>query len=589
MTILIANIGTSDLTIQISIQGENYYLPIDYLSNESNIGEQTAKLPPKLKELWEKQRSYIETILYPDLGFPVGVKQTSRELTRVVLEKYLEKYPENPDKWHSRIKPVRIWGAIQKAISLGATKGYIFVTNQVTSEKPEGHEKDTIYLYDILVRWLELQNIPFILEKKTIDSKIEANKLEPLLSEYEKHLKQIAIEEKLNLLSAETEPNQNLVLVSIKGGTGNMVTALQIQAIDSNFKNLVFIDPELNLEKILQGEPSDCKLTLYWRHLRSQKYDTVKQLLSRWDFDGAILILDDWQNSLSSLPDGIVDKVNIEKSQTAIESVIAALNLGLCFINLDRADTKNILKSNPELSALVELEQNYDAWLNLYAQCRIYWELNQVANFLSRLSSFWEELLSYLIIELGGSKYFVKDINGDIDDWKLQKNLVESELWNKFYRQESEKNSHFKEWDFDNKPYKLTNRFSKYRLVKNLVDVRKKDSKTWKLIKESLMILDYWLQKRNKMIHLAKGVSKQTMCEMLTSDRLSADKQVKAEAMKTCEPDKILQTMTEICSATFELLKMEKNSSVGCNTTSHYIYSDIIAWVLDRLETDKLQ
>jgi hypothetical protein len=76
------------------------------------------------------------------------------------------------------------------------------------------------------VQWLELQNIPFILEKKIIDSKIEANKLEPLLSDYEKHLKQIAIDEKLNLLSAETEPNKNLVLVSIKGGTGNMVTAL---------------------------------------------------------------------------------------------------------------------------------------------------------------------------------------------------------------------------------------------------------------------------------------------------------------------------------------------------------------------------
>ncbi|MEZ2239645.1 hypothetical protein [Microcoleus sp.] len=585
MTILIANIGTSDLAIQISIQGENYYLPIDYLSNESNIGEQTAKLPPKLKELWEKQRSYIETILYPDLGFPVGVKQTSRELTRVVLEKYLEKYPENPDKWHSRIKPVRIWGAIQKAISLGATKGYIFVTNQVTSEKPEGHEKDTIYLYDILVRWLELQNIPFILEKKTIDSKIEANKLEPLLSEYEKHLKQIAIEEKLNLLSAETEPNQNLVLVSIKGGTGNMVTALQIQAIDSNFKNLVFIDPELNLEKILQGEPSDCKLTLYWRHLRSQKYDTVKQLLSRWDFDGAILILDDWQNSLNSLPDGIVDKADIEESQTAIESVIAALNLGLCFINLDRAETKNILKSNPEISALVELEQNYEDWLNLYAQCRIYWKLNQVANFLSRLSSFWEELLSYLIVALDGSKYFV----GDINDWKLQKSSVESELWQKFYREESKKDSSFKTRDFDSEPCSLQNRFTKYRLLKSLVDFRGKNSHTWESFKEPLMSLDYWVQKRNKMIHLAKGVSKQTMCEMLKSDRLSADKQVKAEAMKACEPDEILQTMTEICSATFELLNMEKNSSVGCGTTSHYIYSDIIAWVLDRLERDKLQ
>ncbi|MEG4230847.1 hypothetical protein QUA40_01835 [Microcoleus sp. Pol11C3] len=584
MAILIANIGTSDLTIQISIQGKNYYLPIDYLPSEANIGEQIAKLPPKLQELWDykKQRNYIETILYHDLGFPINTKQTSRELTQVVLKKYRD----NPGKWHPRIKPVRIWGAIQKAISLGATKGYIFVTNQVIPQTPDGHEKDTIFLYEILVKWLELENIPFILENKTLDSKIEANKLEPLLSEYEKHLKQIAIDEKINLLSAETEPNKNLVLVSIKGGTGTMITALQIQAIDSNFKNLVFIDPGLNLEKILQGEPSDCQLTLYWRHLRSQKYDTVRQLLTRWDFDGAIMILDDWQNSLSLLPDGIVDKADIEESRTAIESATAALNLGLSFINLDRADTQNILNSNPAITALTVLEQNYEAWLNLYVQCRIYWELNQVANFLARLSSFWEELLNYLIITLEGSQYFV----GDINDWQLQKNLVEPKLWEKFYRQERKKNNEFKEWDFDNSPYLLRNRFSKYRLVKNLVDVRGKNRKIWEDIKESLMILDYWLQKRNKMIHLAKGVSRKTMSEMLKSDRLSADKQVRQEAIKACAPEEILQVMSEICSATFDLLDMAKPSFVGySSTTPYYIYSDIIFWVLDRLERDKLK
>lgn len=582
MTILIANIGTSDLAIQIPIECENYYLPIDYLSNEPNIGEQTAKLPSKLKELWEKQRSYIETILYPDLGFPVGVKQTSRKLTQVVVEKYRD----NPGEWHPRIKPVRIGGAIQKAISLGATKGYIFVTNQVTPQKPEGHEKDTIYLYDILVRWLELQNLAFKLEKKIIDSTIEANKLEPLLSDYEQHLKAIAAAEKLNLLPDETGAKNNFALISIKGGTGKMATALQIKTIDSNFKNLLFIEPELNLEKILKGELSDCKLTLYWRHLRSQKYDTVRQLLSRWDFDGAILILNNWQNTLNLLPAGIVDKDDIEKSQAAIKSAITALNLGLSFLNLDRADTQKILNSNPAIIGLADLEQNYEAWLNLYVQCRIYWELNQVANFLARLSSFWEELLNYLIITLDGRQYFV----GDINDWQLQKNLVEPELWDPFYRQETKKNPEFKEWNFDNNPYLLRNRFSKYRLVKNLVDVRGKDSKIWEGIKESLMILDYWVQKRNKMIHLAKGVSQQTMSEMLKSDRLSADKQVRQEAMKACNPEEILQVMSEICSGTFELLGLGKPSFVGYgSTTPYYIYSDIIVWVLDRLERDKFK
>ena len=526
MTILIANIGTSDLAIQICIKGENYYLPIDYLASEANIEEKIAKLPPKLQELWHypNYRKHIETILYPELGFSLDTEKTSRKLTEILLEKYRK----NPTKWHCRIKPVRIWGTIKKAISLGATTGYIFVTNQITPQKPEGHAKDTIYLYDILVRWLELEKIAFKLEAKIIDSTIEARKLEPLLSEYAKHIKEIARDEKLNLLSAEIDhkAKDNLVFVSIKGGTNNMITALQIQAIDSNFKNLVFIDPELNLEKILQGEPSDCTLTLYWRHLRSQKYNTVRQLLSRWDFDGAILILDDWQNSLNLLPDGIVNKADIENSKNAIKSTIAALNLGLGFINLDRANTKDILKSHPEISALAELEQNYESWLNLYAQCRIYWKLNQVANFLSRLSSFWEELLSYLIIALDGSKYFVKDINGDINDWKLQKSSVEPELWQKFYKEESAKNKQFKNWDFDKELYWLKDRFSKYRLLKNLVNFRGKDSQTWESIKEPLMMLDYWLKKRNKMIHLAKGVSKETMREMLKADCLSDRKSV---------------------------------------------------------------
>ncbi|MCC3406759.1 MAG: hypothetical protein JGK17_14430 [Microcoleus sp. PH2017_10_PVI_O_A] len=584
MNILIANIGTSDLTIQISIEGENYYLPIDYLSNEANIGEKIAKLKPNLQKLWDykTQRNYIETILYPEFGFPTNVKQTSRKLTQIVWEKY----QANEIIWHPRIKPARIWGVIQKAISLGATKGYIFVTNQVTFQNPEGHEKDTIYMYDILVKWLELENIPFKIERKFIDSTIDANRLEPLLSDYEKHLKEIANVEKLNLLSAELQPKNDLVMASIKGGTGTMVTALQIKAIDSNFKILVFIDPELNLENILQGKPSECTLTLYWRHLRSQKYDTVRQLLLRWDFDGAILILDGWQKNLDLLPSGIIDETNIEASKVAIKSAIAALNLGLSFINLDRAETKNILKFNPAISVLSELEKTYEPWLNLYAQCRIYWELNQVANFLSRLTSFYEELLSYLIIELGGSKYFA----GDIYNWQLQKSLFEPELWDKFYQYASKKNSKFKKYDFDNQKYWLTNRWEKFKLVAILVDSQETDNPNWKYIKESLPMLEYWIKKRNKMIHLAKGVSKTTMWEMLELDRKSEDKQIKNEAIQACNPDEILQVTSEICSRAFKLLGLEEKSFVGySSTTPYYLYSEIIDWVLRHLETDKLR
>ncbi|MCC3520004.1 hypothetical protein [Microcoleus sp. PH2017_18_LLB_O_A] len=264
---------------------------------------------------------------------------------------------------------------------------------------------------------------------------------------------------------------------------------------------------------------------------------------------------------------------------------MAALTLGLSFINLDRAETKNILKSNPAISVLTELEQNYEPWLNLYAQCRIYWELNQVANFLSRLTSFYEELLNYLIIALGGSKYFF----GDFYDLKLQKSLFETELWDIFYPYAS-KDSKFKKYDFENKSYWLKDRWGKSRLVTALVEFHGKDSADWEYIKESLLMLEYWVNKRNKMIHLAKGISKTTMWEMLKLDRESENKEVKNAAIQACDPDEILQIMSVICSRTFELLGLDDKFCLGYDsTTPYYIYSDIIDWVLRHLETDKLR
>jgi len=49
MTILIANIGTSDLSIQLNIDGQKYYLPIEFLLFEPNLKQQVASLPPNLQ------------------------------------------------------------------------------------------------------------------------------------------------------------------------------------------------------------------------------------------------------------------------------------------------------------------------------------------------------------------------------------------------------------------------------------------------------------------------------------------------------------------------------------------------------------
>ncbi|MGA7953691.1 MAG: hypothetical protein WCA07_09235 [Gloeobacterales cyanobacterium] len=80
-----------------------------------------------------------------------------------------------------------------------------------------------------------------------------------------------------------------------------MQTALQIQSISSEIRKQLFLDPQLDIKKILLGKPSACNFTSYWQHRRGQKYQTVKQLLERWDFAGAHTVLELWQEDLKWL------------------------------------------------------------------------------------------------------------------------------------------------------------------------------------------------------------------------------------------------------------------------------------------------
>lgn len=568
MAILLANIGTSDLAVQIPINGENYYLPIDYLQAEANISRKIAQLAPNLQELWDykKQRSYIETILYNELGFPPSQKQTSRYLTKVLFEEYTNK----PNYWYSRIKPVRILGSIEKAMSLGAKKGYIFVTDQKTENKPNGEEKDTVYLFKILQKWLQDAKLEFNIKPVFLDANVNANELEAMLKCYYEGINQISKIEKLNQVEGENE----LVLVSIKGGTEAMKTALQIQAIDAGFKKLVFLDPELSLERILYGQASECRLTLYWRHLRSQKYRTVGQLLDRWDFDGAIQVLADWQSILASLPKGIVDDSDISQSQNVIKSAITLLEIGSCLFNLDTEKAKNFIKQ----SNLEKIENNLNypqyKWLNLYTLCRIHWQLNQIATFLPRLSSFVEELLNYLILQLSEGKYILNN-----EDFKLDVNQLETELFNAFAELESLKK--IKDYT-DNfaQPYWLRYIYNKLHFAAALVKFQTRDLKVWQDIEHSVSKLNYWIDIRNDLIHRATGVSKDGMLELRLKD--SQDSQKKKRAIAACHPDAIQAEIVNLICRVSTLLNEPVNPCVGENT-QYYIYSEIRDIVLVKL------
>ncbi|MFM7790625.1 MAG: hypothetical protein ACKO90_21720, partial [Microcystis panniformis] len=76
----------------------------------------------------------------------------------------------------------------------------------------------------------------------------------------------------------ENSSQESTILVNVKGGTLHQKTALKIQAIASDFKNLLFIDPILDLNQLLEGKNSECQLTSYWLYQRNQKYQTVKLL-----------------------------------------------------------------------------------------------------------------------------------------------------------------------------------------------------------------------------------------------------------------------------------------------------------------------
>lgn len=183
MAILIANIGTSDIAIEVNVEGKTYYLPIDFLTEEPNLWEQIENLSDERKIIWRQQKKYVsESQVYQNLGFKMGETQESRKFTEVLLKHYQES--ENTQLWHSRIRLTRIGGVIKKAMEMGVTRAYIFVTNQITEHSPNGEKKDTFYLFKIVKKWLMEESLDFSLEMIEINPEIPANNQDLLLDEY---------------------------------------------------------------------------------------------------------------------------------------------------------------------------------------------------------------------------------------------------------------------------------------------------------------------------------------------------------------------------------------------------------------------
>jgi hypothetical protein len=569
MTILIANIGTSDLSIKV----DEYYFPVGFDRSEPNIDD--LGLTDNEKNVWEQElrQSYITTLLCPELGININEKGkfSFRELTL----KILQSYQQDEEFWHHRICPCRIWGVIKAAMQpkYAVTKAYIFVTDQPITEK-QGYPSDSIHLFDILQKWFQREIPDLILKKELIPHYIPANDQDQLLNYYYQFFNRIDREE--------------TVLISLKGGTPQMQTSLKIQAIASGTAKQLFINPKLSIQKVLAGQPSECLMTSYWRYMRSQRYQTVKLLLeTRWDFDGAQQILQDWKKVLNFLiNEKVADEAIVLQSKKILEQIIQALELGLDFLNLDYESAGKILRENSQLAQATDLDSSIithgdEKLLNLYTQSRIYWEIDQMANFLARISSFYEEVLERLVFIFKGENYFQRD-------WELNTALVRQQmgerLWQEFYNAEEKYNFELKSHDFNKKPiFKLKGRFTQRNfLEKLLVPHHNIPISQWELILESLKSLDFWVTQRNYLIHSASGVSKKRMQELLDNSL----KKGLSESIVACKPGKIRSVMAKICSSELGIVRAAYHQKFVGQNADFYLYSDVRNFVLDQLQIE---
>ena len=336
--------------------------------------------------------------------------------------------------------------------------------------------------------------------------------------------------------------SEQTILIGIKGGTPQMQLALTMQAIASSVTNQLFINPQLSPKNILRGQASECDFTSYWRYMRSQKYQDAKMILeSRWDFRGAISILDNWLTTLNFLKPYINDP-KLSASNELLSRIVKTLEVGDYCLNLDIQSAKDFFQNNPQLASklskkLVEQVSSYDSLLNLYSQCCIYYNLDQIANFLSRMSSFYEGVLEQTVKKL-----------------RIERNF----------------------------PY-LKGRFDKRDFIDEKIGTRNKASEleVWSEILLLLKSLDYWCTHRNQLIHHGKGMSKERM-KLLYS-------QAKLDNPDTCTPDRIIEHMAKILTNNLELVKPEYLHKFVGDTTPHYIYSEVKDWAIAKLLKEGLQ
>jgi len=618
MTILVANIGTSDLAVrleqplkklpsdrlnEVSLSDrdleEDYYLPIGFDRSEPNLEEEKAKLNSTERLVWDNRQCLIALCLCDPLGVeyhPSKYTFLFRDLTNCLWKEY----QENHDYWHDRLRPGRIAGVIETALTEKVQKGYIFVTDQpeiVDGKENPGYKTDSIHLFELLQAWSKREYGDRIkLLPATIPPHVPAIDMDGLLEEYYQFFNRL-----------ETED----ILVSVKGGTPQMMTALRVQAIASRFAKQIYLEPRLSITNLLKGESSECDRISYWRTQRTQKYQAVKQLLDdRWDFEGARVILQGWVDNLKTLEgDKITDIEQLKESRDRLNIAIQALTMAVSYLNLDYKDAadqadKGLRKLPAELDRdpnPLRLCTTYNIALNLYTRCRMFWKLERIADVLTGIGSFYEQVLHQIIDRLG-NQYLHKEDNY----WYIYRQDLPNQVWNQsMIKRMCNIESSFERWynqQNGDEKYRLGNRINKRSFVQALIASGQKSKvNDCNRLVTTMKEVDYWCEKRNELIHDSEGVSKERLEEVRRQDCNSQDqysqdqtvaqkaRKVAQKARKSCLPKNILTRMSNIYKDYLIIVNQQLDNSDYLDPTSesYYIYSDVAMWVKEILDRDR--
>ncbi|MFS8882517.1 hypothetical protein NW849_03845 [Synechococcus sp. R55.3] len=563
MATLIANIGTSDLTVKI--QGFEYYIPVGFDRDEPN--EVAEDLTEDEKVIWERssREDFVANGLCKELGVEVRGQGRNAYSFRELTEKLLAAYQREPDFWQERIRPGRIWGVIHTAIEeFSVKKINIFVTNQ----NPPQHQ-DTCFLFEIIKRWIErhLQREDILFLKRVIPQNVKPNQQDLVLNEY------------YRFFVDEIDSNE-VVLVSTKGGTPQMQTALRLQSITADIPKLLFLDPVLSKQKVLRGEPSPCTRTSYWQYQRTQKYRVVMQLLERFDFAGACQVLKSWQSILSfQIEQGVVSKSQLHSSRKLVDDAIRGLQVADSLMNLD-IEAARASKKEMNLDISLDLDTrinqaigNHSILLNLYSQCKIYKQNQQISHFLSRMSSLCEEILDEVIEKLGGRQYLKSATVGSRVEIREIKRLLPQDQLGLL-----DSLDYFKDGEYA----KILYRASKLSFLAILLAIRKNvgkngacEDKSLSDLKEKIDSLEFWIRKRNEMIHDSQGFSSNRISEL--------NKEAKQKG--ACPYENILKVLADILiSPLLKLPNIDKQRLITDDDL--YLYTDLKTWARERLLRD---